>query len=150
LLKLLVELLYDNESLTAESVGAKAKTADTERLKVFFAYSHLDDESSKVLGTLAGRLHNLYIKSVIALPNKKSFALTLTPMVVLCIGPNGSPIDKLRTFTNLEKKVVVQLMLPGANKVDLPLKEAATFDLGATGEGERERFIKFVAERFGN
>jgi len=150
LLKILVELLYDKESLTAESLGAKVKTADSEHLKVFFAYSDLPDESAKILGDLADRLHGLYIKSVIALPNKKSFPLTLAPMIAVCVSPKCSPIDNLRAFTNLEKKTVVQLLMPGARKEDLPFKEATTFDLGATGLGEKERFIKFVADKFGN
>lgn len=148
LLKLFVELLYEKEALTAESLGAKVKTADTERLRVFFAYSELNNESSKLLCSLADRLHNLYIKSVIALPNKKSFPLTVAPMVVVCIGPNGSPIDDLRAFASLERKIVVQLLMPGANKEAVPLKDTATFDLKITGE--HERFVKFVADKFGN
>ena len=150
LLKSFVELLYDKDSLTAESLGKKVKTAQSELLKVFFAYDNIDDEACKVLGNIIDRLHDLYIKAILASPTKKSFPLALAPMIAVCVGPKGSPIDNLMTFTNLEKKTVVQILLRGADRENLPLKNAATFDLAVNDNGEKERLIKFVAERFGH
>jgi hypothetical protein len=149
LLKLTVDLLYDKDSLTPEALGQKAKPAEFELLRVFVACNDLEGPNTGVLLEINNRLNNSYIKTIVGNPTRKSFPLTIVPMIALCVGTKGSPLDNLRAFTNLDKKTVVQVLLPGATHTSLPLTNAETFDLSNGGGAELERFVNFVLERFG-
>ena len=144
LLKSLVEFLYDEDNLTPESLGQKAKTYETERLKIFFACD-APDISSSLLPKIGDCLVKNDIKYVIANPIRKSMPLIISPIIAICVGLKGSPINNLRKSIDLDRKTLIQILLPDAKKENLPLKDKEVFDFTQQNiQTEIDRLIKFI------
>ena len=147
LLKTIVEFLYEEKDLTAEAIGKTAKTAETERLKIFFACDKLDI-FSPLLSDIGDRLHQHDIKNIIANPIRKSIPLIVSPIIAVCVYHKGSPIENLKRFVNLEQKTIVQIVLPGTSKEDVPLEHVEIFDFTHQDvEPECNRLIEFVKKQ---
>jgi len=140
LLKIIVELIYDEADLTEISIGKKAKTADSEMLKIFIAST---DISSEIFGTISHQLSTLYIKHVIANPTRRSLPLVLAPIIAVCVGPTGSPIEKLKKLIDISKKRVVKILLPEFKEDDSSNTFTDTFDFTRKDRAEIKRFVEF-------
>ena len=144
LLKMIVELLYEENDLTAEAIGKTAKTAETERLKIFIACDQIGF-FGKLLSDIGNKLHQHEINNVIGNPVHKSIPLIITPAIAICVHEYGSPIQNLNKYANLDKKIVIQLLMPGSTAEKLPLKDAEVFDFTQKGiEAETNRLIEFI------
>jgi len=147
LLRTIVEFLFEENDLTAEAIGKIAKTADTEKLKVFFACDKLDI-FSPLLSNIGDRLCQHDIKNVIGDPIRKSIPLIISPIIAVCVYHKGSPIENLNKFVNLEQRKIIQILLPGALKEDVPLEYAEIFDFTHQDiETECNKLIKFVQKQ---
>jgi len=145
LLKFFVEFLYDEENLTAESLGKQAKTAETEKMRVFIACDALGDgQNTKILLNISNSLFKVDIKNVIANPIRKSLPLIISPIIAICLTSKGSPFENIKKCVNIEKKSLIQILLPGAKRSDLPIKDAPTFDFTSENQNEVKKFVEFV------
>jgi hypothetical protein len=145
LLKFTAEFIYDEEDLTDESTGRKAKTAESERLKVFIACDNLgDNQITGILLRIGNSLHQSDIRNVIANPIRKSLPLIISPIIAICQTSKGNPFENIKKYANLENKSLIQILLPGGNKAQLPAKDAPTFDLTADSQEELHRLVEFI------
>lgn len=148
LLKFAAEFLYDNNDLTAESLGKKAKTAETEMMKVYIACDNLgDNQISDILSKISNSLMQADIKNVIANPIRKSIPLILSPIVAICLTSKGHPLENLKKYADFEKKTMIQLILPGGKREELPIPDAPAFDFTSANETEFQRLIEFVKSK---
>jgi hypothetical protein len=140
LLKNIVELIYDDSDLTEISIGRKAKTADTEMLKIFIASKDL---ASEIFDTISQQLSNSYVRYVIANPIKRSLPLAIAPIIAICVGPEGSPTEKLKELVDISKKKVVKLFLPGFKEDNFSKTITESFDFTRKDAAETKRFVEF-------
>lgn len=148
LLKFAAEFLYDDNYLTAESLGKEAKTAETEMMKVYIACDNLgDNQISGVLYEISNSLAQADIKNVIINPIRKSLPLMLSPIVAICQTSKGNPFEKVEKFTNLDHKTLIQLILPGGKEETFPKYDVAAFDFRSINKEEIQRLIEFVKSK---
>lgn len=145
LLKFLVELLYEEDALIPEAIGKKEKLSAFERIKIFIACDDIGSFGS-VLSNLGDYLFQNKIKNVIAKPSRKSLPLMLAPIIAVCISPNSNPMENINKFLDVNKKCIIQVLLPGATKENLPLEGTKVFDL-SFDERELKRLVKFIDEK---
>lgn len=142
LLNILVEFLYNPQDLLDEALKKKAEIAKVETFWVFFVCDFIGKDQG-VLSQIDKHLGREKIKYIIAFPKQKTFVIKLTPIVALCFGPNGAPIDLVKSLVDIDKKMIIQLIMPGADTDNLlPNKE--TFDLSTKDEKEIKRLVTFV------
>jgi len=147
LLKMIVEFLYEEKDIASEAEGKAAQMIETARLKIFFACDKLDI-FSPLLADIGDRLYQHGIKNIIANPIHKTIPLIMSPIIAVCVYHKGNPIENLKKFVNLEQKTIVQIVLPGASKEDLPLACGDIFDFTHKDvETECNKLIEFIQKQ---
>lgn len=142
LLKIIIELLYDEDVLTPEAIGKEQKPSASERIKIFIA---CDDIGSfgPLLSNIGGYLFQNDIKNIIANPIRKSLPLMLAPIIAVCVSSNSNPMENINKFLDVNKKCIIQVLLPGATRENLPLEGKEVFDF-SSDKIELERLVKFI------
>ena len=147
LLKITAELLYDEYDLTDESIGKKAKTAETEKIKIYIACDTLgDNKISPILFKISNYFLQADIKNVIANPMRKSFPLTLSPIIAICRTSKGSPLENIKKHVDLKHKKLIQVILPGGKQESSQMPAIPVFDFTSANEEEYRRLIEFVKQ----
>lgn len=140
-----VEAIRAKEDQADKSGRKKAKTAGSESMKVFIACDNLGDKQiAGILSRTGNSLNQSNIRNVIADPVRESLPLTISPIIAICQTSKGNPFKNIKKYVNLEHKSLIQILLPGGNKAELPLRNAPIFDLTADSSEEIDRLVEFI------
>ena len=105
-------------------------------------------EFGEILLLISDYFNKKNINCVIANPVHDSLPLKLSPIIAICISNRGSLIEELNKLVNLNKKYVIQILLPGGVKQNCPFEEKNIFDLNVPDiEIEIQRLVGFVENK---
>lgn len=153
LLYSIVELLYQQDELTPESIGKQRKTFASEMSTVLLACDALDDNiHTQASLLLSHALFNEHIRNIIANPIRPFRGYPPTVVIALCVGSKGSPFESVKKFVGIDDKLLIQVLLPGADKEKLPLEGVPIFDFtgGEITAEEVNRFVRTIKEELTN
>lgn len=149
LLELAAEMVFEDGELTPESIERKRKTVASEYSTVLFAYDGLDERDNvQILISLSHMLFNENIRNSIANPIRPLRRLAPIAVVALCLGSKGGPVENVRKFVGFDEKLVVALLLPGADRNRLPIEGVPNFDFTGEKDAQTEgtRLLELVKE----
>ena len=159
MLTLLIELAYDSDDLTPESLGRQRQTVASRKFTVWFLCNDLTKAYVLLLSKLSDALVTQNIMSetldpVIAKRLSPAEKMLFGPeILVLVIGAKGSPIESVKKHLVLENKSIIQVLLPGGKFPMVPFTAAPIFDfsngIDPEGLGRFTSTVKTEVEKRG-